>query len=401
MSNQIIASRKRTPSYTDRILHRNNLLLKARKNFRLKDQCEDSFKYQVVEYNSLDIRFSDHRPVFAIVHVPTSIDSQAHKMRQKSYRRKRAIVNYLRNSTRLNEPTMSPARSLSIEFVPINTWHLRQNHNPLVAYFNIKDKRSNDLLTATDPKVQRALSHWDWVGLYNAKFVSIEDYVTFAYPKFEGWVEQAQDAMDLLNRSTTSEDEISLNGSAGSSRRNSLEERRRAFGKSSSPSLPTTVERQNPFSLTPASAARIEEVLAAQQSETTKQQHLATDSFTTTYNLTYVEKAEEALPTTSLQKTEPQHSSVSNSPSMSSLSSIGSNSSHFSNDSQASTRSIGEGSTNLFSAMFDDNTVIMPGRYVLLYIRSNGDVLGVSDPFDIIEGDDESSTHNNRSHHID
>lgn len=396
------------------------MLLKARKNFRLREHCEDNFKYQVVEYNSLDIRWSDHRPVYAIVHVPTAIDNQARKMRYKSYRRKRAIVNYLRNSAHIHEPTMSPARSLSIEFVPINTWWLRNNQNPLVAYFNIKDKVSNDLLTATDPKVQKALSHWDWVGLYNEKFASIEDYITFAYPKFEGWVEQGQDAMDLLNQSTTtsitSEEDNSLTGSAGSSRRGSAEERRRTFGKSSTPSLPTSVERPDPFSLTAASAARPEEVLAAEQLEAAKYPQQDSGISTLYSSSSVVEKAEEALPSTSMAKDDleqmktegtlllpppPPSSSLSRSPSISSLSSITSNASSLSNDSRASTRSIGEGNTNLFSAMFDDNTVILPGRYVLLYIRTNGDVLGVSEPFEVAEDESSSSAANiqeNRAH---
>lgn len=51
--------------------------------------------------------------------------------------------------------------------------------------------------------------------------------------------------------------------------------------------------------------------------------------------------------------------------------------------------------------MFDDNTVILPGRYVLLYIRTNGDVLGVSEPFEVAEDESSSSAANiqeNRAH---
>ncbi|KAH7639379.1 hypothetical protein HUG17_3412 [Dermatophagoides farinae] len=344
--------RKRRPAWTDRILWRN--LLKIQSNLQKIDPSKVAkIEPIVMYYDSIpQYTLSDHKPVRQLVWIPIMEMKQLKKdlARQRRDRRRLTLpsafdkppvphrrlrsdsatsfVPRTMNEFHIGQEPMamlsneiSTASSLlkfeidkdwwpnvddpglfepsyRIEFYHIPDWNQTKK---FYVHFRILSNNDDDdhdrrPVSIRDPSVKRFLNPWDWVGLFPENFTSLDDFLTFSYPKFGNALptEQAADALSMLNIDDDNHDET----------------------RDSDP--------------------------VSQQGD----QQLNRDSDKETSSLTADTDAE------------PESANHTD---------------------------------EVFPVYFDESIPILAGRYLLVYVRHNGDVIGISEPFQIERDIDMSS----------
>ncbi len=262
-------------------------------------------------------------------------------------------------------------------------------------------------------------------GLYREDFYSLDNYVTFAYPRFGETVEEAEDALALLH-DETDEDQVDHlhtgSASQASTRRGSAASLLSSHSQSTSsaayfssnelgeghPALrgAGTPETRSGAPSTSASHADLESV----DIERVKSLDLGESSHSAPKPIDYVpveeaeedmEERKEASPVSSVSgsgdSTDSDHSTSTSSPKSASQSASSASSSTTTTTttttSSTSSTTPNTASDHEFSAMFDEQSFLFStGRYVLIYRRKNGDVMGISEPFEIraeVEGQEQ------------
>ncbi|OTF69324.1 hypothetical protein BLA29_008973, partial [Euroglyphus maynei] len=177
-------------------------------------------------------------------------------------------------------------RNFRIEFFHIPDWNRTKKFYALFRILSDDDDDEARIpVSIRDPFVRSFINEWDWVGIFPEKFTSLDNFLTYSYPRFGNVLptEQAADALSMLNiNDDNSRDFDHHDSQQGDQHRN--------LGKDNSSSSSTT---------------------------------------TTTTD-------------TADQPANPTE--------------------------------------EVFSVHFDEQIPILAGRYVLVYIRKNGDVIGVSEP---------------------
>nr|XP_027198129.1 uncharacterized protein LOC113792440 [Dermatophagoides pteronyssinus] len=349
--------RKRRPAWTDRILWRN--LLKFQSRWQKTDHSKmSSIEPISMYYDSLpQYTTSDHKPVRQLIWIPImemkEIKKDLNRKRRDtrrltlptlfdqlpqppstvaSYQRLRSdsVTTFLPATTTDEFPMDMISNELSsidteieanensllwpniddpsifqptyrIEFFRIPDWNRTKKF-----YANFKivtdddddDNHERRPVSIRNPSVRKFIDQWDWIGIFPEKFTSLDDFLTYSYPRFGNALptEQAADALSMLNIDDDDNirdfDDDSQQGDQQSSRSSNKEET----------------------------------------------SSIDSSSITTT-----------------------------------------------------TTTSIDTTTDEVFSVHFDEQIPILAGRYLLIYIRKNGDVIGISEPFDIERDIDLSS----------
>lgn len=230
----------------------------------------------------------------------------------------------------------------------------------------------------------------------------MDDYVTFAFPHFGDSIEEAEDALELLQGESET-------GSQPQDQLEQGQESAEPIISSSSPSLSSRFTSSAPFLSSTefddgqgsvpnprgitSGASRLfhmkEEEDNSQSSISTSSSSKSVISSSARTSSSYVsyedstsDKADKdpiSISSGSGDQTDPDisQSSPSSSPLSQSVSAT---------TSSGATHSVSapSGPVQEFSAMFDEQSFLFSnGRYVLIYRRRNGDVLGISEPFEI------------------
>ncbi|XP_017483063.1 PREDICTED: synaptojanin-1-like [Rhagoletis zephyria] len=446
---------KRKPAFTDRILYRNTL------SDRVAKADQERVALRVLHYESIrQYCGSDHKPVRAIAHISASAFAEKIKwlqsrvkqriskrdspgLRAKTHRAPavqgpahgegRSTDGVVADSPSSRsaprsrhyyheDPSLSLARQMTVQFEPIRDWTVESNHT---IFFRVMDNRTNQTVGPDFPGLFQVLSNWDWIGLYREDFYSLDNYVTFAYPRFGETVEEAEDALALLH-DETDEDQVDHlhtgSASQASTRRGSAASLLSSHSQSTSsaayfssnelgeghPALrgAGTPETRSGAPSTSASHADLESV----DIERVKSLDLGESSHSAPKPIDYVpveeaeedmEERKEASPVSSVSgsgdSTDSDHSTSTSSPKSASQSASSASSSTTTTTttttSSTSSNTPNTASDHEFSAMFDEQSFLFStGRYVLIYRRKNGDVMGISEPFEIraeVEGQEQ------------
>lgn len=460
-------SAKRTPSYTDRILYRS----------KYKTIADED--HQIIGANYMarfDVTNSDHKPVSAEFCIPPALNKLVGKVARKRHVRRGSLLKYLTRTARSaehtdgqkdlgeQEPCLSYARQIYVQFAPIDNWSLERFP---VVYFHILDNNGH-VLSLDNQKLLNVLSSWDWVGLFRADYTSLEDYKAFAYPFSDGQIDVGQDALTLDNEQelTVTAEESShfplpppsssslittssgspqnspfLTATSRTSPRHSLERSNSHKHRSRTSTRTTDYGRASSVTeeIKPSPAMATGDSFDTRRSRSSS--YSSNNSSSSPKPSSIIEEMDAPLlsPNQTLSRAASRVSLASIHSNLS-ISSLSLNSSSTTNTSRTSISSAddydagsdleghhrvpsitsssladtkprsksphrkrrhrhrGEGASQqqqqqqsadssfLFKVIFDDEyLVLQPGKYVLIYLRKNGDVLGVSDSFDITE----------------
>lgn len=255
-------------------------------------------------------------------------------------------------------------------------------------------------------------------GLYKEDFHSLDNYVTFAYPRFGETVEEAEDALALLHDETDDQLEHHEQGTSTTSTRRGSTSSTSSLNISSSSAaylssnefsdsqpLSATAGPSDVSSLTTDNQTQLSlDLTVDEKLKNLNISHPSTSSLkpaseTSTEETDDNKKAKQSSPVSSVSSGsgDQTDSDGSHSP-LASFSSTSAPQTALSFTAPTTTTmnrttSYGHSSTETheFSAMFDDQSFLFSsGRYVLIYRRKNGDVLGISEPFEIsVDSNDE------------
>lgn len=430
---------------------------------RIVKADRDRVALRVVHYDSIrQYCGSDHKPVRAIAHISATAFAEKNKFLQSrikhrvSKRDSQSAITKMQKSPVVRttqeegsstdnvvadsqtpryisrsyhiDPSLCLSRQLTVQFEAIRDWKVERNHT---VFFRVVDNRNNRTVGADYPGLFQVLSNWDWIGelicivqlqclsyffllgLYKEDFHSLDNYVTFAYPRFGETVEEAEDALALLHDDTEDQhDHQEHSPSEASTRRGSASSLSSLSQSTSSTAYLSSNELSDgntvsatpgPSSVSPLTAEnQTQSLLESTEMEQLKNlniTHPSTSSSKPTTNNTSTEetddskKAKQSSPVSSVSSGsgDQTDSDGSHSPSVSFTSSASASQPALSSTTTTTTTSTsmtsaGHSSTGAyeFSAMFDDQSFLFSsGRYVLIYRRKNGDVLGISEPFEI------------------
>ncbi|XP_054166827.1 inositol polyphosphate 5-phosphatase K-like isoform X2 [Oppia nitens] len=147
----------RKPAFTDRVLYR--YTSNAYEDFELKLR-------QLYYKSHPQYKQSDHKPVSALFHLTTK--ASAHKI-SKRY----ASLALSGEEQALDGVPEDKEEEIFVTFHTISNWKI---NNESIAWYTI---------SPNDEKTIASLSQWDWIGLFKADFISIEDYLLFVWANTE------------------------------------------------------------------------------------------------------------------------------------------------------------------------------------------------------------------------
>ena len=298
---------------------------------------------------------SDHKPVVLVVSIPIKKIAEQKSLLPVQSLRKRSLMGglvssigakeqpkiqstvkqeELKQTSSESEDDSSVDKSefhFTVQFCPVN-WNASME--TFQASFNIVDELNN-VMSIHDPKVKKYLSSWDWIALYKPDFMSVEeDYITYSFPNYWSFIEQAEEAIEHSD----SEQDDSVDS--------------------------ITLTERN----CPSTSQIIDESLPSDDDIHNDQQ--------ISRNISKRKDSFESISDSDIGWAHGDHSESDQSPKLTDTTTI------ISSSSNTSLCNI-DANVNLTNVTF--NAALSPGKYILMYIRQNGDVIGISDTFEVYD----------------